>query len=590
MIGAKQINMAQNQMNYVVSAVKESTQYIMMQEPFYQWVKEHVAELNKPLIKALASNLRPFKQVGEEFLNSLILTLRHLENKEELVEDLRDSLSKDDLIPMPASYEILIQLGYSGEIKPGSPAESVAANVKMTALNNRGLSLNEKGKLLLNANVFASYILTRINLVQLENGHILAYDHRGYYKEMSEGQLKTICRNILHEAQENIWRRKWESEYFEALKREIPYVECMNSATDYLNLTNGMLNLYTMQFEKHSPAFLSTIQIPIEFNHEATCPLFEKFLVEIFEGDKERVSLIQELLGYCFLHEIRIQKAFIFVGPGSNGKSVLAEIIRNLIGVPNVSNVALSDLSGRFGLQNLPGKLVNISSENEFNKRFNTQNFKMLTGGDAVNVEQKYKDSFNTVLFTKIIILLNRMMDSDDITNAYYRRLQVIPFNKIYKELKANEIPKVGVDYMDKTLTKKLLNELPGILNFALEGLKRLISNNFNMTESQICEQALEDYKRKQNPVIEYLNDRVQVSPGTTTLRPNFKKDFSQWAVINGYEEDCSMGPTKFWDLFKKVLAENNIDIREKKINGEMYVEGLKIVLTTASDDYVEPC
>ncbi|KAB7666040.1 phage/plasmid primase, P4 family [Bacillus sp. B1-b2] len=590
MMEAKTLKSVQNQMNYVAPAVKESMGYVMMQEPFYQWVRDHVAELDKPLIKALASNLRPFKRVGEEVVEGLASTLSQLENTEELVEFLRNSLSKGELIPLPASYDVLTQLGYTGEVKPGSPAESVAKNVSMIAFNNRGLSLNEKGKLVLNANVFASYVLTRINLVQLEKGGILAYDHKGHYKEISERLLKTICRDILHEAQENIWKRKWETEYFEALKREIEYVECMNSETEYINLTNGMLNLYSKELVEHSPRFLSTIQIPFEYKEEATCPTFKKFLFDIFEGDGERVRLVQELIGYCFLHEIKIQKAFIFVGPGSNGKSVLAEIIRQLIGIPNVSNVALNDLGGRFGMQNLPGKLVNISSENEFNKKFNTQNFKMLTGGDAVNVEQKYRDSFNTVLFTKIIILLNRMMDSDDMSNGYYRRLGVIPFNKIYREIKANETPKEGVDYMDKNLTDKLLKELPGILIFALEGLTRLISNDFNMTESQVCERALEDYKSKQNPIIEYFNNRVQVSPGHTTLRPNFRKDFSQWASTNGYEDERLMGATRFWELFKKVLDENNISLREKKINGDIYVEGLQIVLNTTSDDYVDPC
>jgi putative DNA primase/helicase len=343
-----------------------------------------------------------------------------------------------------------------------------------------------------------------------------------------------------------------------------------------------------MELEDHHPDFLSTIQIPIEHDDHATCPLFKEFLLDIFEKDQERVNLIQELLGYCFVHEIKIQKAFIFVGPGSNGKSVLAEIIRNLIGAPNVSNVALSDLGGRFGLQNLPGKLVNISSENEFDKKFNTQNFKLVTGSDAVNVEQKYKDSFNTILFAKAIILLNRMMNTDDTTDAYYRRLQIIPFNKIYKELKANEAPKEGVAYMDKTLAERLLKELPGILNFALEGLTRLISNHFNLTESKACEQALKDYERTQNPVIEYFETRVRAVSGTKTLRPDFRKDFLNWASSNGYDEFRTIGATKFWDKFKKALIKNNITVREKKINGVMYVEDLQIE-PTPIDNYVKP-
>lgn len=449
---------------------------------------------------------------------------------------------------------------------------------KQQAFAARGLHVDDKGRLGLNANIFATYVLERMNLVQIESGQIFIYDGREFYVELNDRILKTICRDIIHEAENNIWQRKWESEYIEALRREVPFVDYMNPEKDYINLTNGMLNIYTRELEEHHPDFLSTIQIPIEYKEDAQCPEFIDFLNDIFEDDQERVNLIQELLGYCFLHDVKIQKAFIFVGVGSNGKSVLAEIIRNLIGVQNVSSVALNELGGKFGMQNLPEKLVNISSENEFNKKFNTQNFKMLTSGDAVNVEQKYKDSFNTVLFAKVIVLLNRMMDSDDMSNGYYRRLQIVPFNKVYKELKANETPKDGVNYMDKTLTERLLKELSGILLFALEGLKRLIENDFNLTDSKVCEKALEEYKIKQNPVIEYFNDRIVADSDEQTLRPNFKKDFSLWAMDNGHEENKSIGSTKFWSLFRKVLIENNIETREKKMDGNMYITGIRIV------------
>ena len=311
------------------------------------------------------------------------------------------------------------------------------------ALKERGISYGKKD-LEMNANTFARYTLGRMHLVQLGNAQIYAYCNKGYYIEMNDRMLKAICRGIIHEAKTDIWCRKWEGEYFEALRREIPFVEEMNPEKGLINLTNGMLNLYSMEFINHDPSYLSTIQTPIEYDGSASCPKFEEFLFDIFEGDGERIRLVQEIMGYCFIPDIKIQKAFFFIGSGSNGKSVLSEVIRHLIGIENVSNVSLKDLGGRFGMQNLPGKLVNVSTENEFDRKFNTQNFKILTGGDAVNVEQKFKASFNTRLFAKTIVLLNSMMDSNDLTNGYFRRLQIIPFNKIYRELRAGEAPIEG--------------------------------------------------------------------------------------------------------------------------------------------------
>ncbi|BFH67381.1 hypothetical protein J27TS7_16360 [Paenibacillus dendritiformis] len=469
---------------------------------------------------------------------------------------------------MAASYQTL-------EVMKSCLSPIVEQLDERLALKERGITYGKKD-LEMNVNIFVSYVLSRMHLVQL-NGQIYSYCNKGYYIEMNRNILLTICRGIVLEAHSTGWLPKWESEYYKALIREIPYVDAMNPDKGFINLANGMLNLYTMDFVDHDPRFLSTIQIPIEYNKTASCPKFEEFLFDIFEGDEERIKLVQEIMGYCFIPDIKIQKAFFFIGSGSNGKSVLSEIIRYLIGIENVSNVSLKDLGGRFGMQNLPEKLVNVSTENEFDRKFNTQNFKILTGGDAVNVEQKFKASFNTRLFAKTIVLLNSMMDSNDLTNGYFRRLQIIPFNKIYRELRAGEAPIEGVSYMDKSLLDKLLTELPGILNFAMKGLARLIDNNFNLTESKVCEKALEDYKVSQNPLPEYFKARVFWAGGEQTLRSDFKRDFSRWADNNGLDNVKSIGSTKFWEMFSRVLIEQGIKVREKKINGDYYVEGLGI-------------
>jgi len=145
---------------------------------------------------------------------------------------------------------------------------------------------------------------------------------------------------------------------------------------------------------------------------------------------------------------------------GANGKSVLAEVIRHIAGPDNVSNVPLAKLTDRFGLDNLPGKTVNISTENELgDKHLNTQNFKAITGGDVVNVEQKYKDSFSCELFCKLLISVNQLPKTLDHSHGYYRRLVIVPFQKVFRE-----------EEQDPNLLDKLLTELEGILVFALEG------------------------------------------------------------------------------------------------------------------------
>lgn len=551
---------------------EEDINYAIDKEPFFNWIKENAKDLTDPMIRGLASNLIPLKAVGKDYMYRLIQSLKENGNNtiaKKLIKSLTTCSAK------PVSYEVITQLGYTGPERKGTPVNSVLVQVEKIKYRNRGLTL-DKGKIYLNANIFAKYVLTRINVVNVFDVLLYIYDKDGFFVEITRDYLKKLCRNILHEANDNIWKRTWENEYFEALMREIPYVKKMNQNAKYINLKNGMLNLYTKRIESHDPKFLSTIQIPINYNPRAKCPNFDNFLFDIFEGDSERIRLIQELLGYCFIQDLKVQKVFIFLGHGSNGKSVLAEIIRQLIGVQNTSNTALSDLTERFGMQNLPGKLVNISTENEV-KKISTEILKKVTVGDAVDVEKKYKDSFSTVLFAKIILLMNRMMDTDDTSDGYYRRLQIIPFNKEYTELKVGDIPQEGVSYMDKTLTEKLLKELDGILKFALDGLQRLITNDYNLTRCSASEKALEKYIITQNPIIEFFKTHVKKAPDSQIKRPEIKKTFTLWAKENGFDEAATMGATRFWEIFNRQLVKHNISIHKKRIKGEIYLKGIKI-------------
>jgi phage/plasmid primase, P4 family, C-terminal domain len=570
-----------NGSHFVFPAVNESIDFLMKEEPYYRWILENSDKLDEVMVEALVSNVKPFGESGQPFMKELTSCLSNSENTEHLA-DLAYQLLKKASVSKPIPYIKLLKIGYTGDVPNGgfgSPVEAVQAEVNKVKFKNRGLTSKPKGQIEINPNKFASYVLRRISMVQLDNGQVFAYSVKGVYTEINDRVLKSICREILHEAKPDIWNLKWETEYFAALKREIHIVDGMNPEKGFINLANGMFDLREMELVEHDPKFLSTIQVPIVYDTNAECPKFIEFLYDVFENDQERIKLVQELLGYCFINEVKIQKAFFFVGPGANGKSVLAEVIRNLVGVQNVSNVALNNLGSSFGMQNLPDKLVNIFTENEFDRKFSTQNFKIITSGDAVEVNIKYHAPINTVLCAKSIVLLNRMMVTGDLSNGFFRRILIVPFNKIYRELKAGQQKEEGISYMDKSLIDKLLQELPGILNFALEGLKRLIQNNFNLTESKACNQAFEEYKGRLNPVGEYIEEKVYPQEGQFTLRSEFRRDFLKWAEENGYDNAKSINSGNFLDMFKNSLEIQGVNFSEKKRNGYWYIEGVGIFL-----------
>lgn len=455
----------------------------------------------------------------------------------------------------------------------------------------RGIYYDEKGRRRLEINTFTRYALTRFHLVQSQCGDYYIYSSKGFYKKAEIPLLKQVFRKILDEYDDTMWSTSYESNYIAALAGLVKIQESIAEGTyNLINFTNGILNITIGEFLAHSPSLYTVYQLDYMFDPNATCPKFEAFLRDIFDGDEERVLLIQQLLGNVLLRKVLIQKAFIFLGKGSNGKSVLAEIITQFIGKASVSTTPLSKLNGTFAMQNINGKLANISTENEMKATFNTQDFKMLTSGDMVEIEMKYKDAFSSHISATLIILLNKMMDSDDKTDGYYRRLQIIPFNKTYYELKHGEQKRPNVAYMNPSLLDELKQELPGIMNFALKGLNMLEENNYHLTPCKASDEALAEYKRQQNPMAEFFEECIQYSDGDKIKRADITKEFEKWLSECGINQFRKLSKQSVLDQFNKELEENDWQVKLSKIQGEMYFTNLKFAAHTGSNnDYVSP-
>src|SRR5690606_3094954 len=112
---------------------------------------------------------------------------------------------------------------------------------------------------------------------------------------------------------------------------------------DYVNTRSGMLNWRTGQLEEHRPDFYSTVQLPVEWQPQATCPNFDEFLRQVMAEDA--IDFIWEVLGYLVLSGNPLQKAILFHGEGQNGKGTLIRVIEALLGSQNTSSVTLQDIS-----------------------------------------------------------------------------------------------------------------------------------------------------------------------------------------------------------------------------------------------------
>ncbi|NLJ74373.1 MAG: DNA primase [Firmicutes bacterium] len=528
--------------------------------PVFRWFSE-MDDPSEEQLEAFISNLAVLGKGGKH-IAELYFTKRGLDQSylQRLYQDVSDKPT--------ASYETFRYLGFNGDIPDEfhSPAEELKAIKKSHEMDVRGLYYTDRGHVGLNANVFASYILERINLILVPGrGYFYYEDLFGKWCPINERDLGKICRDILHEAVETCWCSTWHSEYLKALQLEVKQVDELDTSLEFINLRNGMLKLDTLELFPHSPKYYSSVQIKIDFDPNATCPKFIEFLSAIFDQDEERIQLIQELMGYMVTKDMRLQKAVIFHGRGANGKSVLAEIIRLIAGPENTSHVPLNRLSSRFGLDDLPGKTVNISAENELGDQYlNTQQFKSIVGQDVVNLEVKYRDSCSIRLFCKLLILVNKLPKTQDHSHGYYRRLIIVPFDRVFSQ-----------EEQDKDLTDKLIQELNGILLFALQGYQRLLKNDLTLTESKMVREALKNYKEQQNPVIEFIREEVKHAPGVNLKRSLLHPAYQIWCRKHGYED---LGLGRFWDLFRSAEAELGLTFPVSKIKGIYHLNNVELV------------
>lgn len=282
-------------------------------------------------------------------------------------------------------------------------------------------------------------------------------------------------------------------------------IDILNRNRNNLVLKNGTLDLtdwsnITFNRSRFFKNDYCTIQLNAKYDEDAKCPEFMKYLNTIFEGDFQRVNLIGEMLGYCLTTSTKFQKAFILYGDGSNGKSVLIDIICDLINVENVCSVAMTDLTQPFERVRLKNKLVNVSTEQE-NAIKDTSYLKKCISGDLISAQEKYKPQFTFSPFCKMVFATNKLIEMQDTSHGAYRRFITIPFNKKIKD-----------EEQDKTLTKRIIeNELDGVLQFALKGLNRLAVND-SFSKSELSEELLKEFKTENNPVQIFINEYIDIT------------------------------------------------------------------------------
>ncbi len=238
-----------------------------------------------------------------------------------------------------------------------------------------------------------------------------------------------------------------------------------------------------------------------------------------------------------------------------------------MVGEKNVSNIALWKLADKFGLSGIINKILNIANENEFGNALATENLKALGSGDRISISRKYKCDLEYTSTCKMIFLMNTLPDTLDNTHGYYRKILIVPFNRVFKESE-----------MDKNLKEKVAKEMSGILNWAILGAKRLMKNNYIFTEGEAIKKITKAYKEEQNPVESFLRDVLIYDEGHSETKKDVLESYKSWIEGHNISPKGTESPQRFWKALSnssKIVLDKELEY--KKVQGILYLKNFKI-------------
>jgi len=323
----------------------------------------------------------------------------------------------------------------------------------------------------------------------------------------------------------------------------------------HLVLQNCLLNLNDLRKEDFRPEYYALNRMPVAYDAAKDCPTFKTFIDEILSP--EDVQGIQEELGAILFKKYLTKKLSIYIGGTDTGKTTLISVFIALLGLENVSSISIQELASKnpFFLAQLFGKMANIRDDVSKDIVSSVGKLKELTGGFQVNAQKKFRDPFNFVNEAYLIWTCNYLPPVDEDDDAFYNRVMIRHFDKKFG----------GKDKPDRELIKKLTtaDELSGILNWALEGLKRLRDNGWNFTNTASSDATREEYKRQSDPVWAFVDKcLIESSEGVLTKERiyNAFKEFSHQNSI----------PLTSRDQFFKTLPEKvHVNSGYRNVEGE---------------------
>ncbi len=300
--------------------------------------------------------------------------------------------------------------------------------------------------------------------------------------------------------------------------------------------------------------------LAIKYDPDATCPRWEKFMAELFEGAEDaedRIKLLAEFIGCAMIGKsTRYAKCLWLTGGGNNGKSTMAEVIEGLFAKGSVASISPKDWCDekKYYLHHLMGARLNIVTEMFDTRLSNTEVYKAVISGDAVEGRQIRGNPIRFRPTAGHILACNNLPMTSDQSDGFWRRAVVLRMDADF----------TGKEKQQETLVETLKNELPGIAVWAIRGFQRLVEQGSYTIPKSSAEAKL-DWKNDSDEIIGWMRDCcTQTCPANESTQASvLYENFSSWCKANNHRVMSS-------NLFGRRLTAMKI-VKHKNLTEQRY-------------------
>lgn len=354
----------------------------------------------------------------------------------------------------------------------------------------------------------------------------------GTYKACNKNDIKAVIKEYIPIALQTDNCLNNVFNLITASANHVTKIEEINKDERYINFRNGLYDIENRKLIPHNPEILTTFQCDFDYdpdnNHK---PVFEAYLNDLcrkHDGtiDESMKMIIQEYTGFIVsnVKMSKIKTALVLWSRlGNTGKSVYIRLITHLSGSSRVASIKLAELKpeNRFILETLPTSRIIVCGDESNQNIRDSSLFKALTGGDPIKIEPKNKAHYTYIYGGGFVIACNGLpCFEDDKGNHLYDRLMILPCEHHIRESEK-----------DASLSEKLEKEEAAIMNWALEGLHRLIDNGYVFTKSEQAELTKEEYREQMDNVYRFVMEQYIItgSRDDTIRKSDFDDAYHFW-------------------------------------------------------------